>query len=411
MSLASAMNSSVSGLTAQSNKLTSIGDNISNTSTTGYKGTETAFSSLVNGGTTSTTTQTVSQSGDLESTSSETDLAIDGDGYFVVQDDEGDVFLTRQGDFEIDEDGYLVNSSGYTLLGYSYDNGEPASVINGFDGLEPVKIDTSEVTASATTTGEVSGNLESDKEVVSGDTPSSNSADATYTAKSSIVTYDEQGASTQYDIYFTKTDDDEWEVSIYRNDEANDDDDGTSFPYDNGELGSTTLTFDSAGELEDGSTSTLSFTDSETGLTIDLDFSDITQTATSTSIEGSANGSAASSSSDYTIGSDGVISTVSSDGTTTDTYKIALATVASPDNLEEVGGTAYKVDADSGTVVVGFAGTGSFGTIESSTLESSNVDLASELSDMIAAQRAYSANSKVFQTAADMLDTVINMVR
>lgn len=185
---------------------------------------------MVNGGTTSTTTQTVSQSGDLESTSSETDLAIDGDGYFVVQDDEGDVFLTRQGDFEIDEDGYLVNSSGYTLLGYSYDNGEPASVINGFDGLEPVKIDTSEVTASATTSGEVSGNLESDKEVVSGDTPSSNSADATYTAKSSIVTYDEQGASTQYDIYFTKTDDDEWEVSIYRNDEANDDDDGTSFP-------------------------------------------------------------------------------------------------------------------------------------------------------------------------------------
>lgn len=115
------------------------------------------------------------------------------------------------------------------------------------------------------------------------------------------------------------------------------------------------MTFDSAGDLEDGSTSTLSFTDSETGLTIDLDFSDITQTATSTSISGSANGSAASSSSDYTIGSDGVISTVSSDGTTTDTYKIALATVASPDNLEEVDGTAYQVDADSGTVVVGFA--------------------------------------------------------
>lgn len=411
MSLASAMNSSVSGLTAQASKLTSIGDNISNSSTTGYKATSTAFSSLVNGGVSSTTTQSVSQSGDLESTSSETDLAIDGEGYFVVQDEDGNIFLTRQGDFTVDEDGYLVNSSGYTLMGYSYDNGEPASVINGFDGLVPVKVSTDTVSASATTSGELTGNLDSSDEIVTGDTPSSNSADATYSYKTSIVTYDDQGNASQYDVYYTKTEDDEWQVSVYRTDEASTDSDTTSFPYTNGELGSATLTFDSDGSLADGSETSVTFTDSTTGLEITLDLSALTQTATDSSISGTVDGSAASSSSDYTISSDGTISTVASDGTTTNLYKIALATVASPDNLEEVDGTAYQVDADSGTVVVGFAGTGSFGTIESSTLESSNVDLASELSDMIAAQRAYSANSKVFQTAADMLDTVINMVR
>ncbi|MBB4009416.1 flagellar hook protein FlgE [Allorhizobium taibaishanense] len=411
MSLASAMNSSVSGLTAQATKLSSIGDNISNSSTTGYKATTTAFSSLVNGGTSATNTQSVTQSGDLASTSSETDLAISGDGYFVVQDDSGNIFLTRQGDFSVDESGYLVNSSGYTLMGYSYDNGEPASVINGFDGLEPVKVSTDTVTASATTKGTLTGNLDSASDIVTGDTPSSNATDSTYTFKSSVVAYDAQGSATQYDLYYTKTADNEWQVSVYRNDEASTDNDTSSFPYTNGELGSTTLSFDSDGSLADGSESAVTFTDATTGQTVALDLSAITQTATSNTMSGSVNGSAASSSSDYTIGSDGVISTVSSDGTTTNMYKIALATVASPDNMEEVGGTAYRVDADSGTVVVGFAGTGSFGTIQSSTLESSNVDLASELSDMIASQRAYSANSKVFQTAADMLDTVINMVR
>lgn len=408
MSLASAMNSSVSGLTAQASKLTSIGDNISNSSTTGYKATSTAFSSLVNGGTSATTTQSVSQSGDLTSTSSETDLAIDGSGYFVVQDSAGNIFLTREGDFTVQDDGTLQNASGYTLMGYSYENGEPASVINGFDGLVPVKVTTSGVTATASTSGTISGNLDSTSDAVTGDTASANTTDSTYTYKTSVAAYDSQGNATVYDVYYTKTGDNEWEVSVYNQDDATE---TTSFPYSNGEVGSATLTFNSDGTLDSSSESSVSIVDSTTGISLTLDMSDLTQLATDSSTTGTVNGSAASSTSSYTIGTDGTISTVASDGTTTNTYKIALATVASPDNLEEVGGTAYQITAAAGTVVVGFAGTGSFGTIESSTLESSNVDLASELSDMISAQRAYSANSKVFQTAADMLDTVINMVR
>ncbi|HBF32040.1 flagellar hook protein FlgE [Rhizobium sp.] len=408
MSLASAMNSSVSGLTAQATKLTSIGDNISNSSTTGYKATSTAFSSLVNGGTSASTTQSVSQSGDLTTTSSETDLAIDGSGYFVVQDTDGNIFLTREGDFSVQDDGTLQNASGYTLMGYSYDNGEPASVINGFDGLVPVTVTTSGVTASASTSGTISGNLNASATAVTGDTASANTTDSTYTYKTSVSAYDAQGTSTVYDVYYTKTGDNTWDVAVYNQSDATE---TTSFPYSSGAVGTATLTFDSAGALEDSSENSVSIVDSTTGISLTLDMSDMTQLSTTSSTTGTVDGSAASSTSDYTIGTDGVISTVSSDGTTTSTYKIALATVASPDNLEEVGGTAYRLTAEAGTVVVGFAGTGSFGTIESSTLEGSTVDLASELSDMISAQRAYSANSKVFQTAADMLDTVINMVR
>ncbi|MBE1437434.1 flagellar hook protein FlgE [Agrobacterium vitis] len=403
------MNSSVSGLTAQATKLATIGDNISNSSTTGYKASTTAFYSLVNGGTAATTTQSVSQSGDLTSTTSDTDLAISGDGYFVVQDTDGNIFLTRQGDFTVDESGYLVNSAGYTLLGYSYENGEPASVINGFDGLEPVKVSTSGISAAATTSGEITGNLDSSADTVTTDTASANTTDSTYSYKTSIVTYDSLGNANQYDIYFTKTADNEWEAVVYNNADATE---TTSFPYSSGALGSTTLTFDSStGGLVDGSDGELSFTDSTTGLTITLDLSEMTQLSDDSSTTGTVDGSAASSSSTFSIGSDGTISVVYDDGTTDDLYKIALATVSSPDNMKEVDGTAYQVTAEAGTVVVGFAGSGSFGTIESSTLESSNVDLASELSDMISAQRSYSANSKVFQTAADMLDTVINMVR
>lgn len=409
MSLASAMNSSVSGLTAQATKLTSIGDNISNSSTTGYKATSTAFSSLVNGGTSATTTQSVSQSGDLTSTTSETDLAIDGSGYFVVQDTAGNIFLTREGDFTVQSDGTLENASGYTLMGYSYDNGEPASVINGFDGLVPVKVTSSSVTAAASTSGTISGNLDSSADTVTGDTAAANTSDSTYTYKTSVSAYDSQGNSVIYDVYYTKTDDNTWDVTVYNQADASSG--TTSFPYSSSAVGTSTLTFDSDGKLESSSDSSVTISDSTTGIDLKLDMSDLTQLATDSSTTGTLNGSAASSTSSYTIGTDGVISTVSSDGTSTSTYKIALATVASPDNLEEVGGTAYRVTASAGTVVVGFAGTGSFGTIESSTLESSNVDLASELSDMISAQRAYSANSKVFQTAADMLDTVINMVR
>lgn len=421
MSLSGSMNTAVSGLQAQASKLSAVGDNVANSDTTGYKRVQTAFSSLVvgsvgtgsynSGGVQSTTTQTISQAGSYQSTTSNTDLAIQGSGYFVVQDTSGNIFLTRAGDFTADKNGYLVNSSGYTLMGYSYANGEPASVINGFEGLVPVKVQDDTLSATATTSGTIKGNLNSNTTAVDSTAklPGDNDATSVYSYKSSVVAYDSLGNANQYDLYYTKTDDNTWTVNVFRTSEATA---STNFPYTNGSLGETELDFDpSTGKVSSGGS--LSFTDNsiDPAQTIALDLSGMTQLGSDNSSTGTVNGNKASASASVAIDTNGNIVATYGDGTTSSLYKVALATVASPDNLKSVSGTAYQVTADAGTVVVGFANTGSFGSINSKTLEASNVDLASELTNMIQSQRSYSANSKVFQTASDMMDTLIGLKR
>ncbi|WP_333631289.1 flagellar hook-basal body complex protein, partial [Agrobacterium cavarae] len=127
MSLFGTMKTAVSGMGAQANKLGTVGDNIANASTTGYKSASTSFSTLVlgaNGGTYNSggvmtkVNYSITQNGPLQSTQSPTDIAIQGDGFFVVEDPSGNVFLTRAGQFVPDEDGFLVNASGFKLLGY-----------------------------------------------------------------------------------------------------------------------------------------------------------------------------------------------------------------------------------------------------------------------------------------------------
>lgn len=421
MSLSGSMNTAVSGLQAQASRLSAVGDNVANSDTTGYKRVQTAFSSLVvgstgtgsynSGGVQSTTTQTISQAGSYQSTTSNTDLAIQGSGYFVVQDTSGNIFLTRAGDFTADKNGYLVNSSGYTLMGYSYANGDPASVINGFEGLVPVKVKDDTLSATATTTGTLKGNLNSNTKAVdsTAKVPDDNDAASVYSYKSSVVAYDSLGNANQYDIYYTKTADNSWDVNVFRTSEATA---STNFPYTNGSLGATTLDFNSStGKVSSGGS--LSFTDNslDPAQTITLDLTGMTQLGSDNSSTGTVNGNKASASASVAIDTNGNIVATYGDGTTSSLYKVAMATVASPDNLKSVSGTAYQVTADAGTVVVGFANTGSFGSINSKTLEASNVDLASELTNMIQSQRSYSANSKVFQTASDMMDTLIGLKR
>lgn len=421
MSLSGSMNTAVSGLQAQASKLSAVGDNVANSDTTGYKRVQTAFSSLVvgsvgsgsynSGGVQSTTTQTISQAGSYQATTSNTDLAIQGSGYFVVQDNSGNIFLSRAGDFTADKNGYLVNSAGYTLMGYSYANGEPASVINGFEGLVPVKVKDDTLSATATTIGTLKGNLNSNTKAVdsTAKVPDDNDATSKYSYKSSVVAYDALGNANQYDIYYTKTADNTWDANVFRTSEATA---STNFPYTNGSLGATTLDFSSTtGKVTGGGS--LSFTDNslDPAQTITLDLTGMTQLGADNSSTGTVNGNKASASASVAIDTNGNIVATYGDGTTSSLYKVALATVASPDNLKSVTGTAYQVTADAGTVVVGFANTGSFGKINSKTLEASNVDLATELTNMIQSQRSYSANSKVFQTASDMMDTLIGLKR
>ncbi|TAX74595.1 flagellar hook-basal body complex protein, partial [Rhizobium leguminosarum] len=170
MSIFGSMKTAVSGMNAQANRLSTVADNIANVNTTGYKSVSTSFSSLVlpssggnynSGGVQSSVRQSVSDQGDISYTTSGTDLAISGDGFFIVQGADGTPVLTRAGDFTKDDEGNLVNAAGFMLMGYSYDAGSPAVVVNGFDGLVPVNVNQEGLTAIASTSGVFKGNLDS----------------------------------------------------------------------------------------------------------------------------------------------------------------------------------------------------------------------------------------------------------
>ncbi|OWV84871.1 flagellar biosynthesis protein FlgE [Rhizobium sp. R72] len=430
MSIFGSMKTAVSGMNAQANRLSTVSDNIANANTTGYKAVSTAFSSLVlpstsgnynSGGVQTSVRQSVSEQGDISYTTSSYDLAISGDGFFIVQSPDGTPVLTRAGDFTKDDEGNLVNSAGYTLMGYSYDAGAPAVVVNGFSGLVPINVMQSGLTAIASTTGTFSGNLNSNANVATTGLPSSNPASVTSDTKQmSMVGYDKLGNTVQYDFYFTKTagatptTSGTWEVAVFRHADAATG--GTSsFPYTpaaSALVGSTNLTYDLNGKLDTTTTpGALTITDPVTGGSIAMDLSGFTQLASGFSGTGTPNGQAASPVKSVTIDKDGTVYAKYSDGTSKPVYRVPLATVASPDNMTLMSGNVYSANGQSGVTVTGFPQTNGFGSIQSGALESSNVDLAGELTEMIESQRSYTANSKVFQTGSDIMDVLVNLKR
>jgi len=128
-------------------------------------------------------------------------------------------------------------------------------------------------------------------------------------------------------------------------------------------------------------------------------------------VDADVNGNSASSVIGYDISADGIVSLKYADGTLEPRYRIPLADVTSPDNLTVLNGNAFSANGSSGVTVMGFANSSCFGSIKSGSLEGSNVDLAGELTEMIESQRSYTANSKVFQTGADLLDVLVNLKR
>ena len=415
MSIFGSMKTAVSGMNAQANRLSVVSDNISNSNTTGYKTASTSFSSLVlpsgngnytSGGVSTSVRYSVTDQGDLTYTTSNTDLALQGNGFFVVQDASGKNYLTRAGDFTKAANGDLVNSAGFTLMGYPYTSGTPSVVVNGFGNLTPINVASFGLTATASTTATFQGNLDDGATPVTGDLPSSNSATSETTKKTSLAVIDDKGNSELYDFYFTKTADNTWEVAAYKQADAATG--GTSsFPYSSSAAMTGTLTFDSSGALVSGGSQTLT----DGTQSISVDFSSFTELGTTTSVTGTADGKAASAIQGVEIGSDGVVYASYANGDSKPLYRIPLATVESPDNLTLETGNVYSQSADSGALSTGFPGDSTFGTIQSGALESSNVDLAGQLTDMIQAQRTYTANSKVFQTGSDLMDVLVNLVR
>ncbi len=418
MSLYGMMRTGVSGMQGQSSKLATVADNIANANTTGYKKFGVEFSTLLvsslpsshnSGGIITSVRQSVDQQGVLQFTNSALDLAVDGGGFFVVQDRDGNPFMTRAGSFIPDGEGRLVNAAGYFLAGYSYDGGTPATIANGIGGMELVTIDSSALTATPSENGIFNVNFPAGADVVTGDLPSGNAATAEFTQKSSIVAYGNLGEEVILDVYMTKTGADTWEVAVFDQAQGSP---GTSFPYGAGPLATQTLTFDAtSGQLTGSSATSISIPVPD-GQTLLLDVADSTQLATSFTVaDVNVDGNSPATVERLSVSADGTVFAQYTNETLEPLFRIPLANVTSPDNLTSLSGNLFSANQQTGDVRVGFPGDGDYGTIVSGALESSNVDIAEELTEMITSQRNYTANSKVFQTGSDLMDVLLTLKR
>ncbi len=419
MSVYGLMRTGASGMNAQSNRLGTIADNIANASTVGYKRAGTQFSSLLlndtttsynSGGVETSVRYGVSQQGVLSGTTSPFDLAIKGAGFMLVSASDGSLALTRAGSFVPNGEGYLINSAGYTLMGYPLpENASGPPVINGTAGLVPVNVTAGGMRSAPTTIGAMIANLPAmADDVAPADLPSTNDPAAVSTARSSVLVYGNLGEEIMLDVHFAKLSTGEWEMAVYN---AADRDANGGFPYASGPIAQTTLEFDGTGQLDPSSAQSLTV-NVPGGQPMEIDLSRMTQVSGDYAVDLiNTNGNAPSRVQSIEIAQDGRLYEVYADGSRFASYLIPLATVPSPDRLSPKAGNVYLPSIDSGNLRVGVAGTAGFGSLESGKLENSTVDLATELADMIEAQRNYTANSRVFQTGSELMELVVNLKR
>lgn len=412
MGLYGVLNSGVSGMNAQSNRLGVVADNIQNQNTVGYKRGSTQFSSLLtesgsgsydSGSVTTVVRHDIGSKSNMTATTSASDVAISGNGFFVVKDAGGKTALTRAGNFVIDaKTGDLVNAAGMHLQGYSLASGTPILSMNSFNGLAPVNLASFGMQAHPSTAGRIdAGNLNSNDPNLNGALSNTN-----FTKASSVITYDNLGNPFQVDLYFGKTSTGNWQVMAY--DHADVLKNQASGAAISPIAGPTPLSFDAKGKLSNAAS--LSFT-VPNGQPFKLDFANLTQMAGEFVLNGRVDGNRPQAVDHAAIDTDGTVYAVYQDGQTAAAFRIPLATVASPDNLTPRSGNVFEVTPGSGDPQLNFANVGGRGSIESHSLEDSNVDLGNELATMIESQTGYGANSKVFQTGTEMLETLVNLKR
>jgi len=425
MGLTSTLYSGISGLQTNAEAMSVTGNNISNSNTIGYKSSSTVFSDMLSA-TISTTSTSVNQvgrgselttvrsnfsQGSFQSTSSDTDLAIEGDGFFMLSAAGSDeVMYTRNGAFNFDSDGYLVNADGYRVQGQLFDaDGTP-----GGGDPEDIQIDlTSQVPAQETSNIVLTTNLNSGEEVISGGFDLSDPAGSSNYSTSTQI-YDALGETHLATTYFTKTDDQTWEWNTVV--DSADLDSSVASSEDSTIIGSGTLIFDDDGQLTSASEYDLDATtlmwangaDSTQSIAIEFDTTQFSSSSVvfSQSQDGYALGEVV----ETTINSDGVVSVSYSNGETLDIATITLATFSNPGGLVKEGNSLYSANSYSGDPQIGTPGA-SQGTIYTNSLELSNVDLSQEFVDMITIQNGYSASSKVITTTDEMLQEVINLIR
>jgi flagellar hook protein FlgE len=385
-----------------------VGNNISNVNTTGYKSSSVVFEDMMSqtlsgaspdtgaqGGTNprqiglGVTIASINSSetqGALQTTGVTTDLAIQGDGYFILNN-HGTPEYTRDGSFSLDENGVLVSASGMQVQGWTAANG----VLNTTQPIGNLTVPiASRMNALATSTATMTGNLNSGSLV--GDTYSNN-----------FIVYDSLGATHTATITYTKTAADTWDWQAS----------GAGIAAA-GLVNQGQLTFDVNGQLltQTGGLSITVGNGAATPLAVNPDFTQVTQlNSTATVTLNGQNGYAPGTLTSFNIADSGVINGVYDNGVTRILGQVALARFSNAGGLTKQGDNNLTESANSGLAQVGTAGTSARGTISAGSLEMSNVNLAQEFSNMIIAERAFQANSKVITTSDELLDTLVNMKR
>ncbi len=432
MSLYSALYAGVSGLGAQSSAMATVADNITNINTIGYKGTEADFRSLVTdgrlkssysaGGVAAAPRAMISKQGLLQASGSQTDLGIDGGGFFVTRQGAGadsGVAFTRAGAFRPDEQGYLRNTSGYYLQGWRLDSTGGYTSTGGLSELEPVRLSGLTGTAAATTRLQARANLQSTQEPFTGAYAAGDMATGALEPHFSrtFEIFDAQGGGHQITMGFVKTGPNQWVGEIYG--------DPADVTAANGLLASGSIAFNPDGSLDLANSSpalfdtlNVSWTNQAGSSPISLNLGSqdgldgLTQFGSASAlIASSSDGGMLNNLVSVEVSKEGIVSAIFDDGTARPVFQLPIATFANPDGLTRMSGNAYSVSQQSGNVVIGRPGELGSGDISSGTLEASNVDLAQEFTNMIRFQRAYSASSKIITTVDDMLQEVSGLKR
>lgn len=432
MSLLTSMSSGTTGLASASAELSVIGDNIANANTVGFKSGRAAFEdalaqSVIGGlgqiglGSRLQAVQRLLTQGALSNTGVATDLALQGQGFFVLHGTASDgrtgTYLTRAGQFTMDRDGYLVNLDGMRVQGFPADATGALSPASG-DLL--VGNASSQPRASANVT--VKGNLSADAVTPPPFDPANPAATSNFVT--SVTVYDSLGRTHQLQVYFRNNGPvappgvgNSWDWHALT-------DGATLTPPTTGavEVATGTMTFDAQGLLT-GVTQSSNFNPAGAlPQPLNFNFGDplppgtgmagITQAAgASVSTFVGQDGWAAGQLSSVQIDKTGAIQGVFTNGQTRTLGAVAVATVPAGDQLERVGSNLLAETRASGQMVMGMAGEGGRAFVSSGTLEQSNVDIAEQFVRMIAAQRAFEANSKTITTADQLLSELIAMKR
>ena len=414
----------LSGLNSTSKSLEVIGNNIANANTYGSKQSRAEFSdmyatSMSGAGSSSigigVNLAAVSQQftqGNIVATGNPMDLALNGAGFFQVTDGKSPATYTRNGQFKVDRDGYVVNNGGDRLLGYPAD---------GTGTIQPgkaqaLKLPTAGITPAASSRITMEVNLDARKGVtLPAAGPMIDMGDAsTYNNATSLTVYDAKGQDVALTYYFQKTATDTWNVYVTAN--------GTPLSVDasGNPTPSTTMVFPSNGGAPTSPVGTVTLdipasTNAVGAVTVpitgvQLSLSGATQYGSQFAVTDlSQDGYAAGQLVGISFESNGIVNARYSNGQSKPAGQVELATFRNPQGLAPIGGNGWAASYGSGDPVVGVPGDGNLGVLQASALEESNVDLTAELVSMITAQRVYQANAQTIKTQDQVLQTLVNL--